>query len=273
MKLGDLISKSDKTIVKLIGNFSESDFILKCNSEVEEDICKKILNACERNSKGEPLAYILGERAFFRDVFKVRKGVLIPQPDTEILVEEAVKFAKSLNSDSFSVLDLCAGSGCIGISVAKELADKFKAINLYLSDISPVAYECFSENAKLLVNEPNIIVHPLLGNLFDTVGNTVFDAVLSNPPYIATDVIPTLPIEVRNEPLLALDGGKDGLDFYRKIADRAKSHMKKESALIMEIGYDQAIDVKSLLLSKQYRSIEVVKDLGGNDRVVKAFIK
>ena len=273
MTLEHLLSKTDKSTVKLVGGFSEQFIALNKHAEVPESLCEKILDAYERNKQGEPLAYIVGERAFYRDVFKVRKGVLIPQPDTETLVEEAVNYLKTISSQSICILDLCAGSGCIGISVAKEIAPFFEKVELYMSDISPVAFECFSENASLLIKQQNIEVHNCKGDLFEPLKDIKFDLILSNPPYIASNVIPSLSKEVQNEPLLALDGGNDGLSFYKRIVQKAPLFLKNKSVLMLEIGFDQAQSVMNLLACKSFCQIEVVKDLGNNDRVVKAFIK
>ena len=271
MTLEELISCCDSKL--LLYFFSKSDLLLHREQSVPENLCQKILDAQKRNSKGEPLAYILGERAFYRNVFKVTKGVLIPQPDSETLVDEAISFLKTCNKKEVSVLDLCAGSGCLGISVAKEVSPLFEKINLFLSDICPVAFKCFSSNASSLINEKNIKVNLLQGDLFSTVENEKFDIIISNPPYIASGVIPTLSEEVKHEPLLALDGGKDGLDFYNLIAEDAPAHLKPGAPLVVEIGFDQGNSVRKIFESNSFSDISITKDLSGNDRVVKGFIK
>ena len=263
----------DKYILSEAGGFSQSDLILKKDTEVDEKLCSKIIEFYNLNKQGIPLAYLTSKRSFYRDVFYVEKGVLIPQPDTETLVEETVKTALKIKKEEISILDLCAGTGCIGISVAKELAPHFKGIRLHLSDISNTAFECFSKNADELIKEKNIEVSKHIGNLFENFKTEKFDIIVSNPPYIPSDTISTLSEEVKNEPVLALDGGKDGLDFYRAIALKAKNFLSCSSFLLMEIGYDQGKTVPAVLRENGYLDIEVIKDLSGNDRVVKCLYK
>lgn len=263
----------DKYILSEAGGFSQSDLILKKDIEIEENLCNKIIEFYNLNKQGIPLAYLTNKRSFYRDVFHVQKGVLIPQPDTETLVDETVKTAGKFNKEEISILDLCAGTGCIGISVAKELSSYFKIIRLHLSDISQTAFECFSKNAENLIKEKNIQVFKHKGNLFEDLKTEKFDLIVSNPPYIPSDTIPTLSEEVKNEPVLALDGGKDGLDFYRAIALQAKDFLNHDSFLLMEIGYDQGETVPDIMKKSGYRDIEIVRDLSGNDRVVKCLYK
>lgn len=219
---------------------------------------------------GIPLAYVLQMRSFYKSVFCCPKGVLIPQPDTEVLVQEAVKTAvKFENKGQISILDLCAGTGCIGISVACELASVFNEVELTLSDISETAYQVFSKNAENILNQPNITVFKNLGNLFEGITEK-FDLILTNPPYIETNVIPTLDAEVRQEPLLALDGGKDGLDLIRQIITQAKLYLRKKGYILTEIGYDQQNSVESLFMENNYTEVQTFKDLADLPRVVKA---
>lgn len=188
-----------------------------------------------------------------------KNGVLIPRQDTEILVEEVLKVAKKDNS----ILDLCTGSGIIGITLAKNLlSDKITAV-----DISDTALKVSERNAK----EQNVNIKYIKSNLFEKVQEK-FDIIVSNPPYIETETIKLLTEDVKNEPILALDGGVDGLDFYRRIAKDAKKYLKENGKLFFEIGYNQKQSVSELLSNLDYKDIECVKDLGNNDRVIKCHI-
>ncbi len=209
--------------------------------------------ARKRYEIGEPLAYILGEWYFYGEVYKVSCDCLIPQPDTEHLVDKLIKLLPA--NGRFA--DLCTGSGCIAISSLAHRKDS----SAVAVDISDGALRLARENAgingvseRLELKKADILKQSALGD--DT-----FDIIVSNPPYIKTDVIKTLDSEVRAEPLIALDGGRDGLDFYRAIIGRYSKNVKKGGYMILEIGYDQAGDIKKLC------DCEIFKDYGGNDRV------
>ncbi|MBR5669210.1 MAG: peptide chain release factor N(5)-glutamine methyltransferase, partial [Spirochaetales bacterium] len=221
---------------------------------------------------GEPVAYLTGERGFYECIFSVSPDTLIPRADTETLVEEAVADIAETFEDQpeIRILDLCCGTGCIGISVAKVLSEVFEKVHLVLSDISEKAMAVCKKNAEELIEEDNIEVQFNTGNLFEGMDGLVFDAVLSNPPYIATSVIPTLEKQVQYEPVLALDGGADGLDFVRNIAAEASGHLVPGGIVLMEIGYDQGKEARAIFKKEGYREISVIKDLEDCDRVVKA---
>lgn len=210
---------------------------------------------------GEPLQYITGVQEFMKINFIVTKDVLIPQPDTEILVEEVIKIANKIENPL--ILDLCTGSGAIAVSIAKNIPNA----KIVASDISKKALEIARHNAKLNGVIENIDF--LESNLFDKIKNIKFDIIVSNPPYIETNVIPTLPKDVRQEPTIALDGGKDGLDFYRKIYDKGHEYLNKEGYLCVEIGYNQRESVKKIIEKQQkYINTYCRKDLCENDRVI-----
>lgn len=188
-----------------------------------------------------------------------KNGVLIPRQDTEILVEEVLKVAQKEDN----ILDLCTGSGIIGISLAKNLlSDKITAI-----DISDTALNVAKRNAK----KQNVNIKYIKSDLFENVQDK-FDIIASNPPYIETETIESLTEDVKNEPILALDGGEDGLDFYRKIAKDAKEYLNENGKLFFEIGYNQKESVSKILKQLDYKDIECVKDLADNDRVIKCHI-
>lgn len=214
---------------------------------------------------GKPLQYITNNQEFMGLNFFVNENVLIPQPDTEIIVEETLKKCKELlqKNDKIKILDLCTGSGAIAISLANSLGDKAE---VFASDISAKALEVAKYN-----NEKNCTnVRFIESDLFERMQEKKFNIIVSNPPYIRSTVINNLPKQVQNEPHLALDGGEDGLEFYKKIIEQACNHIKN-GYLILEIGYDQKADVENMLKeNRNYAEINTIQDLSGNDRCVVA---
>lgn len=214
--------------------------------------------------KNIPLQYILGKQYFYNEEYEVNENVLIPRSDTEILVEKAIEYINKENLET--MIDMCTGSGCVGISIAKNSNIKFG----FLVDISSKALEVASKNNILNGTNKNLSI--LKSNLFDEFKNiqqSKFDIIVSNPPYIKTDVIKTLDKHVQNEPHLALDGGKDGLFVYKKIINQSKQILRHNGYLMLEIGYDQLNKIVKLIeKEKEYEIVEMVKDLAGNDRVV-----
>jgi release factor glutamine methyltransferase len=205
-----------------------------------------------------PLQQITGEQYFCGLKFIVTEDVLCPRPETELLVEEALKKMK----EGGRFLDLCTGSGCIAVS----LLCLGKDLTGCGCDLSAAALRIASENAKLHGVTDRLEL--LQGDLFDAVCGT-YDMIVSNPPYIAAGKIDTLMEEVKDhEPRMALDGGMDGLDFYRRILKDAAVHLNPKGWLLMEIGYDQADAVRSMFDEDRYEQVRVLKDLAGLDRVV-----
>ena len=219
---------------------------------------KSFLESLEKLKAGYPLQYIT-HKQFFRDCeIYVDESVLIPRPDTEILVEEVLKLIRK--KETLSILDLCTGSGAIAISLAKETNAKITA-----TDISQKALDIARKNAKLNNTKINFIQ----GDLFENIPKeNKFDIIVSNPPYIETETIKDLSKEVKNEPIIALDGGIDGLDFYRRIAFKAKNFLNADGYLALEIGYNQKAEVYKILLENRFTEILSVKDFSGNDRVI-----
>ncbi len=211
-----------------------------------------------KRAEGVPLQYLTGSASFMGLDFHVNESVLVPRQDTETLVEKALEYLGQM--DRPAVLDLCTGSGCIIISLA-VLADLGLGVG---ADISEDALETARWNASDLA--PG--VRMIKSDMFESVEGT-FDMIVSNPPYIASELIDGLMREVRDhEPRGALDGGADGLYFYRILAARAGDFLNPGGRLLMEIGYDQADAVRELLADQGWLDLEVIKDLAGNDRVV-----
>ncbi|MCH5279239.1 MAG: peptide chain release factor N(5)-glutamine methyltransferase [Christensenellaceae bacterium] len=221
---------------------------------LSEEQAKTLEDCIQRRIKREPLQYILGEWEFMGLPFRVRPGVLIPRPDTETLCEAAETLIR--RNGYRTLLDICTGSGCIGIALANRCG-----IHATLADISSVCIETAGENAKL--NSVGCTI--VQSDLFDGITGS-FDLITANPPYIASDIMQNLQEEVRFEPALALDGGEDGLSFYRRIHDTFRPHLNAGGALILEIDYDQGADVTKLFAD--CGKINMLRDLGGNERVV-----
>ena len=231
--------------------------------ELDEDILKVFDERLNKLISGKPIQYILNKQDFMGLHFYVDENVLIPQPVTENLVEEVIKISEILKmgKEQLKVLDMCTGSGAIAVSLSKYID---KAL-IYASDISINALDVAKKNAKS--NSLDItFIHSDLFN--DIEISNQFDIIVSNPPYIETEVIKSLSKEVQEEPIIALDGGKDGLDFYREIIKCAKEYLIKDGYLVLEIGYDQKDSVIKLLQDNDYKNIYSKKDLSGNDRVV-----
>lgn len=251
-------------LVEKICGISRTEYFVKMHDEVSEDIVTSYFEAIDKRITHYPLQYIVGEWEFMGIPFKVNENVLIPRQDTEILVEKALEIIGSefeKIKGKISVMDMCTGSGCIGISVAK----KCQNTSVTCVDISKAALEVAKENGKLNgVKNISFIESDLFENV-----NGKFNVIISNPPYITSAEIKKLMPEVKDfEPHLALDGDSDGLKFYKLIINQSKEYLNENGYILFEIGYDQGEQVKKLLFEKGYTDIEVLKDLGGNDRVV-----
>jgi len=232
---------------------------------IRDDDAKRFLELCQRRAKGEPSAYITGIREFMSLEFEVNPSVLIPRPETEMLAELICSKYKGKNAN---IIDICTGSGAIACSVAHYLPDAL----VTAVDISKDALAVASRNCKRLGVAGRVtLMHADALEKIDVPQS--FDLAVSNPPYIETDVIATLEVDVKNfEPMLALDGGEDGLIFYRRIIGIAPRILNKGGLLAFEIGFDQGEEV-SALMEKNFTDISVIKDLSGNDRVVSGILK
>ncbi len=229
-------------------------------SESEEKLFSELI---ARRAMREPVAYILGYWEFMGLRFTVSGDVLIPEQDSEFLVEEALRYCQ----DGYTILDLCTGSGCIALGVLAYTNDT-RAV---CTDISESALKIARKNAEDLDLAGR--TEFIKTDLFPEKGSVKADILISNPPYIKRSVIDTLEPEVRDyEPRLALDGDEDGLVFYRRIIQNAGDYLYSSGLILLEIGYDQAEEVKKLFEDEgHFHDIEVIRDFSGNDRVVKAF--
>lgn len=238
---------------------NKTQYILNKNETADEKLIKNLFELTEKRKKGQPLQYLLGKWYFLDNEFYVGKGVLIPRADTECLVEEVARYIQ--NNDVKIVYDLCSGSGCIGISLAKM----FEKITVYLVEKSSQALKYLEKNVVLNgVNNVKIIS----GDIFDgckKMGLISCDVIVSNPPYIRSDEIKTLQQEVKNEPITALDGGKDGLVFYRELKNWF-DEIDNCKFIAMECAEDQAEDIKSIF--NDYKQISYVYDLNNIKRDV-----
>lgn len=245
-------------------NKTKEYLMIHDDEEIEDGLKDIFLNRIERLKNHEPLQYVINKQEFMGFEFYVDKNVLIPQPDTENLVEEVILLSDNLRKNykkQLRILDMCTGSGAIAISICKLLEN----VLIYASDISKEAIKIAEENS--IRNSANVMFFE--SDLFEKISELYkFDIIASNPPYIEKEVIKTLSEEVKKEPLIALDGGEDGLDFYNKIAQDAKIYLNKNGYLVFEIGYNQKEEVKKILIENGYKNIYSRKDLGGNDRIV-----
>lgn len=254
--------------------------IINCDEEIDDNLYKIYCDSLNKLINGMPIQYIINKQEFMGINFYVDNNVLIPQPDTEILVENVLKICKNMQkqdnknkediSNAIEILDLCTGSGAIAISLDKTLSKDNITVKIIASDISKEALQVAQKNNEL--NNTNVKF--ILSDLFKDIKNRDFDIIVSNPPYIKSKTIKELSKQVKNEPIIALDGGKDGLNFYRVILSEAYKYIKNKGYLCLEIGYDQKEDVLNIISEHQeYQDTKVIKDLSGNDRCIICQIK
>ncbi|TCW36500.1 release factor glutamine methyltransferase [Thermohydrogenium kirishiense] len=237
---------------------SKEYLLINRDKELTDDSFNKYMEVLDLRKSGMPYQYIVGEKHFMGLIFNVSPSVLIPRNDTEILVEEVLKRLKSGDT----VLDIGTGSGAIAVSIAK-----YKDVKVYAVDISDGALKVAKENADINGVSDKVIF--IKSDLFSSIPDDIrYDLIVSNPPYIRSNEINELQEEVKREPKIALDGGEDGLTFYRRIVKDSVNYIKFGGIIAFEVGFDQAWDVKDILVDDGYSDIEVVKDLQGIDRVV-----
>lgn len=257
-----------KRLIQYVLKKTANQIIFDLDSCIKKDNETQYLEYINQIINGKPLQYITHEQEFMGFKFYVDENVLIPQPDTETLVERAIEIVKDAQPDTenINVLDMCTGSGAIAVSIAKLC----KNIKICALDISDEALEIAKKNAF----ENEATVDFFKSDMFKNISkNAKFDLIVSNPPYIKEAVISTLSKDVQNEPHIALSGGIDGLDFYRIIANNAYKYLKYQGKVLVEIGYDQEESVENLFeQTHQYDKIRCIKDLSGNDRVIEISI-
>jgi len=250
--------------------------LYKDNPQISEDIIPMIDELLTRRSKREPLQYVIGYTEFHGLKIKVGSGVLIPRPETELLAEEAIKTVTGYKINppllpfnkggmgGFKILDLCTGTGCLALALAREFPDA----QVYGTDTSEIAIGYAKENAGLngIKN-----VKFIKGSLFEPFKGSAdtFDLIVSNPPYIRRGDIKSLQAEIKDwEPVEALDGGEDGLDYYRIIIPEAKNYLKGYGCLMLELGISQADAVKQMAKNAGFQNISLIKDYAGIERIL-----
>ena len=291
------VSIKTEILAEFVLNVSRQKIVVDGENEVSKEKEEEYKKYIDEIINGKPIQYITNSREFFGNVFYVDENVLIPQPDTEVLVEEAIKVIeeKIRNSESrIKILDLCCGSGCIGISIANKLReDKIQGFEIDFADISNEALEITKKNlfnifyrdnllkkfeTDILRDENvsdnendisrNYIFNFILTDMFENIDKN-YDVIISNPPYIKRSDIDMLSKEVRNEPKIALDGGLDGLDFYRIIIENGREYIYEGGFLILEIGDTQKDEITEILSNNNmYKDFYFKEDYAGLDRVV-----
>lgn len=247
-----------RLLIEGVTGMNRASQIANSNSEISGEIQEKLISMAQKRAEHLPLQYILGKWSFMGFEFKVGEGVLIPRDDTEVLVGLCLDYLKA--SDGKTALDLCAGSGAVSV-----VLDKLANADVTAVELSDKAYNFLLENIK------GTNIKPHKGDIFECYRDfeaKSFDLIASNPPYIKTDEIEALQTEVGYEPKTALDGGADGLDFYRAIARRWTPLLKSGGAMAFELGEGQAEYVGGLMADHGYINIKTAKDLGGTDRAI-----
>ena len=255
-----------RLLMQFILNKPRQYIIVNDMEELNKADEEKYFNAIKKLRKGIPLEHITHQKEFMKLNFFINENVLIPRQDTEILVEEVIKISKQTNAKK--ILDLCTGSGAIAVSVAKYLPN----CEVTAVDISNDALKVAKRNA--INNQVENQITFISSDMFTNLNEEKFDIIVSNPPYIRTKVIETLETKVQNEPYIALDGGEDGLYFYREIVKNAYQYLKFKGYLCMEIGFDQKIDVIELIENEdKFENTYSKKDLYDNDRIIVTRLK
>lgn len=233
------------------------------NKDVSPELSDKIMELVRRRSEGYPLQYLLGEWEFYGYPFKVGEGVLIPRPDTETLIEQTLAVCRQMGNRSPKIIDLCSGSGCIAVTLKKEIPEA----EVFAVEISDEAIKYLKQNAELnnadiTIIQGDVLDEKLQQSLLD------FDIIVSNPPYLTGEEIKELQIEVAFEPELALFGGNDGLGFYCRLTVRWKNSLKTGGYLLYEFGMGQHLAVSEILAENDFTDITLQKDAGGIIRTI-----
>lgn len=264
-------------ISHIMGYTDKIQLMLNYNSDIDEDTLSSFLKLFEKRLESMPIAYIINNKEFMGLNFYVDENVLIPRPDTEVIVEECIhilnKFCNDVENskkdcDNINFLDMCTGSGAIAISSYK-ICNTPDKINFYAADISKNALNIANENSINLGSKINFIESDLFSNNFFKSMKNKFDIIVSNPPYIEDMVIPTLDSDVKDyEPILALSGGSDGMFFYNRIIEESVNFLKPNGYLIFEAGHDQSEKIKMKMIEYGFKDIYTKKDIQGFERAV-----
>ncbi|MCD8015705.1 MAG: peptide chain release factor N(5)-glutamine methyltransferase [Lachnospiraceae bacterium] len=272
-------------LMEFVTGVTRAGYLADRERRLSEELRERFVSLVNQRGAHIPLQHLTGEQEFMGLPFLVNEHVLIPRQDTETLVELALSILEreipgcglgagrvcpdSGNQRPYRALDLCTGSGCIAISLEKQWEARVGgSLELYASDLSAEALATARENTRRLGAAVHFIQSDLFAQ-FSTSDCERFDMIVSNPPYICTPVIEELSEEVRlHEPRMALDGGADGLDFYRRIICESRDYLQPGGWLLMEIGYDQGEAVSDLMRENEFAEVRIAKDLPGNDRVV-----
>ena len=261
-KLDDYSQNEEIDFISRALSLDKEKLFLNCNLSKKQ--IKKVLKLSKKRVAGEPTDKIFHRANFFYDQFYINKNVLSPRKETELLVEKVLEYIKNQKKEKLKILDLCCGSGVIGLSIAKYSKNE---VEICLSDISKRAIAVARKNQKKLevVNNTKLLCSNMFSNLKK---EGLFDIIVCNPPYIETNCLKKLSKGVKNfDPKIALDGGKDGLDFYRKIAIESKNFLNSGGKIFLEIGYNQKENVSKLFAKEGY-SIKNFKDYSQNDRII-----
>lgn len=237
---------------------------LDTDTELNEHILQAFESFCKLRLTRYPLQYIRHQAPFYNRTFYTDESVLIPRPETELLPEIVLAYL-GVHPEADHVLDLCCGTGCIGITIALEAPQ----VHVTLADLSPLALETARKNANNL--DARVVVEE--SDLYDQLHSCPFDVIVTNPPYIPSAACDTLQEEVLYEPRLALDGGNDGLFFYRRIINGAPDFLRKDGLLCMEVGYGQSEAVGKMLELNGFDDILVYNDMAGIERVVTGILR
>jgi release factor glutamine methyltransferase len=255
--------RSDAQVVlSFVLSVKRSELPLASNLRPTFEQISKFKEYIFRRSEGEPVSYIIGFAGFMGLEFKVNNSVLIPRPETEVLVEKVLEFAST--RDKMSVLDLCTGSGCIAVALAK--LGKFDHITA--SDISESAIKIAKENAE--IHNSAIDINFVKSDIFDGISGDIFDIIVSNPPYVSDEEYGVLKSELKYEPKDALTAKNNGLFFYKEISDKARKYLKRDGVIFLELNANKVHEIRSVFLENhKYKNIKVVKDYAGLSRVLK----
>ena len=257
-------------LAKVLG-ISRSTMFSAGNVQITDKSLAIYYEFLKRRTSGECTAYILGKKEFYNLDFSVNPAVLVPRPDTETLVEAAlgiVRSAETSDTSTFRILDLCTGSGAVAIALKYEMPE----LEIWATDISQEALEIAQSNAeRLLAKQPDSIIFHL-GDIFSALppssNEILFDMIVSNPPYIPTKKIAKLPLEIKKEPRIALDGGTDGLEIITEIVEKAPCYLKANGILLIEADPEQMEKIGTLFDKANFNEIKIYKDLSGLDRVI-----